>query len=68
MSRTLPSKPPAAGVPAAEPDVPADVAIERAMQQKPKAMQMREALQKLLENEDSARQLVGALRNMMNQS
>jgi hypothetical protein len=44
----------------------ADVAIERAMQQRPKAMIIRDRLQKMLENEDTARQFVGAIRNMMN--
>lgn len=44
----------------------ADVAIERAMQQRPKAMIIRDRLQKMMENEDTARQFVGAIRNMMN--
>ncbi|KJR65942.1 hypothetical protein VY88_07665 [Azospirillum thiophilum] len=46
----------------------ADLAIERAMQQRPKAMVIREKLQKMLEDEHTARQFVGALRNIMNQS
>ncbi len=46
----------------------ADLAIERAMQQRPKAMVIREKLQKMLEDENTARQFVGALRNIMNQS
>lgn len=45
----------------------AEIAIERAMNQKPKAMVMREKLQKLLEDEGSAKQLVGAIRSMMKQ-
>jgi len=44
----------------------ADVAIERAMQQRPKAMIIRDKLQKMLEDENPARQFVGAIRNMMN--
>ncbi|WP_194914457.1 hypothetical protein [Azospirillum sp. INR13] len=44
----------------------ADVAIERAMQQRPKAMIIREKLQKMLDDENTARQFVGAIRNMMN--
>ncbi|SMH56240.1 hypothetical protein [Azospirillum agricola] len=45
----------------------AEVAIERAMNQKPQAMLMREKLQKLLSSDESAKQLVGAIRNMMKQ-
>ncbi|WP_188092290.1 hypothetical protein [Azospirillum sp. B21] len=44
----------------------ADVAIERAMQQRPKAMIIREKLQKMLDDENTARQFVGAIRTMMN--
>lgn len=44
----------------------ADVAIERAMQQRPKAMIIRDKLQKMLDDENTARQFVGAIRNMMN--
>lgn len=44
----------------------ADVAIERAMQQRPKAMIIREKLQKMLDDENTARQFVGAIRIMMN--
>lgn len=43
----------------------AELAIERAMQQKPKALLMRERLQKMLDDEHGARQFVGALRGMM---
>ncbi|CAO3415868.1 hypothetical protein [Azospirillum doebereinerae] len=43
----------------------AELAIERAMQQKPKAMLVREKLQRLLDDEHSARQLMGAIRGMM---
>ncbi len=46
----------------------AEVAIERAMNQKPKAMLMREKLQKMLDDEGNAKQLVGAIRNMMKQN
>lgn len=45
----------------------AEVAIERAMNQKPKAMLMREKLQKMLDDDGNAKQLVGAIRNMMKQ-
>ncbi|MBP2300282.1 hypothetical protein [Azospirillum picis] len=45
----------------------ADLAIERALQQKPKAMIIREKLQQMLGDENTARQFVGALRNMMKQ-
>jgi len=46
----------------------AEVAIERAMSQKPKAMLMREKLQKMLDDEGNAKQLIGAIRNMMKQN
>lgn len=46
----------------------AEVAIERAMNQKPKAMLMREKLQKMLDDDGNAKQLIGAIRNMMKQS
>ncbi|WP_158284517.1 hypothetical protein [Azospirillum sp. TSO35-2] len=45
----------------------ADVAIERAMQSKPKAMIIREKLQAMLDDERTAKQFVGAIRNMMHQ-
>lgn len=56
--------------PAAPPDSPADsveVAIERAMNNRPKAMLMRDKLVKMLDDEANAKMLVGALRNMLNQ-
>lgn len=57
--------------PAAPPEPPAEsveVAIERAMNNRPKAMIMRDKLVKMLDDEGNARLLVGALRNMMNQT
>ena len=45
----------------------ADIAIERAMNQKPKAMQIRDRLQKMLDDDANAKQFVGALRRMMHQ-
>jgi hypothetical protein len=45
----------------------AEVAIERAMNQKPKAMLMREKLQRMLDDDANCKQFVGALRRMMHQ-
>ncbi len=45
----------------------AEVAIERAMNQKPKAMLIRDKLQRMLDDEGNARQFVGALRRMLHQ-
>lgn len=56
--------------PAAPPEPPAEsveVAIERAMNNRPKAMIMRDKLVKMLDDEANAKMLVGALRNMLNQ-
>ncbi len=44
-----------------------EVAIERAMNQKPKAVLMREKLQRMLDDEANCKQMVGALRKMMHQ-
>lgn len=44
-----------------------EVAIERAMNQKPKAVLMREKLQRMLDDEANCKQIVGALRKMMHQ-
>ncbi|MFD1624595.1 hypothetical protein [Azospirillum griseum] len=44
-----------------------EVAIERAMNQKPKAVLMREKLQRMLDDEANCKQVVGALRRMMHQ-
>lgn len=56
--------------PAPAPESPSDsveVAIERAMNNRPKAMLMRDKLVKMLDDEANAKMLVGALRNMLNQ-